>query len=119
MDVLVCGAQVPFTTGGAKLHMENLVKAVRAAGHRCELVRFPVPWEKERILDAPLAWRMVPLDADVIIATNFPSYYARHPNKVVWLFHQHRAAYDAVDAPWSDFGEDDASLEALRLLTEG
>jgi glycosyltransferase involved in cell wall biosynthesis len=118
MDVLVCGAQVPFTTGGAELHMENLVAAVLAAGHACELVRMPVAWEKGRIFDAPLAWRMVPLDADVVIATNFPSYFARHPRKVVWLFHQHRAAYDAVDAAWSDFGTDDASLEAERMLVE-
>jgi glycosyltransferase involved in cell wall biosynthesis len=118
MDVLVCGAQVPFSAGGAELHMDNLVAAVRAAGHRCELVRLPVAWEKGRLFDAPIAWRLVPLDADIIIATNFPSYYARHAHKVVWLFHQHRGAYDAADAPWSDFGLDDASLETQRLLTE-
>jgi glycosyltransferase involved in cell wall biosynthesis len=98
--------------------MDNLVAAVRAAGHRCELVRLPVAWEKGRLFDAALAWRLVPLDADMVIATNFPSYYARHPRKVVWLFHQHRGAYDAVDAPWSDFGLDDVSLETQRLLTE-
>jgi glycosyltransferase involved in cell wall biosynthesis len=60
----------------------------------------------------------VPIDADLVIATNFPSYFVRHPRKVVWLFHQHRIAYDAVDAPWSDFGLDEESLEAQRLLTE-
>jgi glycosyltransferase involved in cell wall biosynthesis len=118
MNVLVCGAQVPFTTGGAELHMDSLVGAIRAAGHGCELVRLPAAWDKTRILDAPLAWRLVPLDADVVIATNFPSYFARHPRKVVWLFHQHRAAYDAVDSSWSDFGPDDASMEVQRLLTE-
>lgn len=118
MDVLVCGAQVPFSAGGAELCMENLVAAVRAAGHRCELVRLPVAWEKGRLFDAPIAWRLIPLDADLIITTNFPSYYARHPRKVVWLFHQHRGAYDAADMPWSDFGPDDDSLEAQRLLTE-
>src|SRR5437660_1695885 len=111
MDVLVCGAQVPFSSGGAELHMDNLVSAVREAGHRCELVRLPVAWEKGRLFDAPVAWRLVPLDADLIIATNFPSYYARHPRKVVWLFHQHRGAYDAAEQPWSDLGLDDVSLE--------
>jgi glycosyltransferase involved in cell wall biosynthesis len=34
----------------------------------------------------------------------------------VWLFHQHRGAYDAADAAWSDIGLDDASLETQRLL---
>ena len=61
---------------------------------------------------------MVPVDADLVIATNFPSYFVAHPRKVVWLFHQHRAAYDGVGGPWSDFGLDDDSLEAQRLLTD-
>ena len=119
MDILVCGAQVPFTSGGAELHMTNLVAALHAAGHRAELVRLPVAWEKDRLFDSALAWRMVPLDAELVIATNFPSYYARHPRKVVWLFHQHRGAYDSIDAGWSDLaGLDDPTLETQRQLTE-
>lgn len=118
MDVCVCGAQAPFVHGGAELHMDNLVRALRDAGHRAELVRLPTAWDKVRVFEAALAWRLVPIDADVVIATNFPSYFVRHPRKVVWLFHQHRIAYDAVDAPWSDFGLDEDSLEAQRLLTE-
>ena len=118
MDILVCGAQAPFARGGAELHMDNLVRALADAGHRSDLVRLPVAWEKDRLFDAPLAWRLVPADADLVIATNFPSYFIRHPRKVVWLFHQHRGAYDAADAPWSDIGLDDSSLETQRLLTE-
>lgn len=118
MDVLVCGAQVPFVRGGAELLMDGLVTALRAAGHRAELVQLPVAWERPRLFDAALAWRLVPLDADVVIATNFPSYFARHPRKVVWLLHQHRGAYDAADAPWSDVGYDRDSLETQRLLAD-
>lgn len=118
MDVLVCGAQVPFTTGGAELHQDNLVRALREAGHRAELVRVPVAWEKDRLFDAPVAWRMLPMDADVVIATNFPSYFVRHPRKVVWLFHQHRGAYELADEDWSDIGPDDPSLETQRMLAE-
>jgi glycosyltransferase involved in cell wall biosynthesis len=118
MDILVCGAQVPFSRGGAELHMEALVAQLARAGHRAELVRLPTAWDKSRVFDAALAWRLVPLDADLVIATNFPSYFARHPNKVVWLFHQHRNAYDGIGSPWSDYGLDDDSLEAQRLLTE-
>jgi glycosyltransferase involved in cell wall biosynthesis len=117
VDVVVCGAQKPFVRGGAELHQENLVRAIAAAGHRAELVRLPVAWEKDRLFDPALAWRLVPIDADMVIATNFPSYFVRHPRKVVWLFHQHRAAYDAADASWSDFRLEDA-LETQRLLTE-
>lgn len=98
--------------------MENLVGALVAAGHEAELVRLPVAWERGRVFDAALAWRLVPLDADLIVATNFPSYFAVHPNKVVWLFHQHRGVYEAADSPWSDIGLDDASLEVQRLMSE-
>jgi glycosyltransferase involved in cell wall biosynthesis len=118
VDVVVCGAQKPFVRGGAELHQENLVQAIAAAGHRADLVRLPVAWEKGRLFDSPLAWRLTPIDADMVIATNFPSYFVRHPRKVVWLFHQHRGAYDAADASWSDFGSDDDALETQRLLTE-
>jgi glycosyltransferase involved in cell wall biosynthesis len=118
MDVVVCGAQKPFVHGGAELHQENLVRAITDAGHRAELVRLPVAWEKKRLFDSPLAWRLTPVDADMVIATNFPSYFVRHPRKVVWLFHQHRGAYDAADAAWSDMGLDDDALERQRLLTE-
>ncbi len=118
MDICVCGAQVPFMRGGAEALMDNLVEAAVAAGHRAELVRLPTVWDRDRIFDAALAWRMVPIDADLVIAINFPAYFVQHPNKVVWLAHQHRAAYDGADGPWSDFTLDDTGLELQRLLTE-
>lgn len=118
MDILVCGAQAPFSRGGAEMLIDNLVAALQARGHRAEAVRVPVGWEKGRVFDGPLAWRMLPMDADLVIATNFPSYFLQHPRKVVWLLHQHRGAYDAAGAAWSDVGLDDTSLEVQRLLTE-
>jgi glycosyltransferase involved in cell wall biosynthesis len=118
MDICVCGAQVPFVRGGAELHLENLVAALEDAGHRAELVRLPTAWDRVRLFDAALAWRFVPVDADLVVATNFPSYFVRHPRKVVWLFHQHRAAYDGVGEGWSDFGDDDEALEDQRLLCD-
>jgi glycosyltransferase involved in cell wall biosynthesis len=118
MDILVCATQVPFMRGGLELHIENLVAALATAGHRAEAVLVPTAWDRERLLDAALAWRMVPLDADLVVAMNFPSYFARHPNKVVWLPHQHRAAYDGVDAPWSDFRLDEPSLADQAALAD-
>lgn len=118
MDVLVCGAQKTFSYGGAEQHQENLVAAFREQGHQAELVRLPVAWEKDRLFDSPLAWRMIPADADLVVATNFPSYFVRHPRKVVWLFHQHRGAYELADADFSDIGMDDSSFEVQRRLAE-
>ncbi len=104
--------------GGAEQLMENLVAALRAAGHRADLIRLPNAWDRERVFDAAMAWRMLPVDADMVIATNFPSYFVRHPRKVVWLFHQHRAVYDLAGSALSDFDLDDGGLEEQRLLAE-
>lgn len=118
MDIVVCGAQVPFMSGGAEALMDNLVEAARAAGHRADLVRLPTVWDRERIFDSAMAWRLLAVEADLVIPINFPSYYVQHPNKVVWLAHQHRSAYDGAGGQWSDFGLDDDALELQRLLTE-
>ncbi|MFN8017728.1 MAG: glycosyltransferase family 4 protein [Acidimicrobiales bacterium] len=118
MDVLVCATQVPFMRGGLEMMVENLVAALGAAGHRAEAVNVPAAWDRERLLDAPAAWRMVPLDAELVLPVNFPAYYARHPRKVLWLAHQHRAAYDGLDQPWSDIGTDEVGLGIHRQLVD-
>jgi glycosyltransferase involved in cell wall biosynthesis len=118
MRICVCAAQSLYVRGGAELAQENLVNALRAAGHETELVCLPVQWSRSHLLQSAFAWRLLTLDADLVIATNFPSYFARHPRKVVWLFHQHRAAYDALGQPWSDFGMDDDSLAVHRELLD-
>ena len=118
MQVLVCATQVPFMRGGLEMMVENLVDALRSAGHDAEVVQVPAAWDRDRVLDAATAWRMLPLDADVVIPVNFPAYFARHPRKVLWLAHQHRAAYDGLGQPWSDLGTDDASLEVHRQLVD-
>jgi len=118
MDVLVCATQVPFMKGGLELHVDNLVGALADAGHRAEPVLVPAAWDRDRVLDAALAWRMIPLDADLVVPLNFPSYFARHRRKVLWLAHQHRAAYDGLGQPWSDLGLDDESLDTHRQLVD-
>jgi glycosyltransferase involved in cell wall biosynthesis len=118
MDVLVCATQVPFMRGGLELMVENLVGALEAAGHRAGAVSVPAAWDRDRVLDAATAWRMIPLDADLVIPVNFPAYFARHPRKVLWLAHQHRAAYDGLGQPWSDLGVDDVGLDRHRQLVD-
>jgi glycosyltransferase involved in cell wall biosynthesis len=53
------------------------------------------------------------LEVDTVIATKFPTYFARHPRKSVWLVHQHRPIYDLFATQFSDFSDDPRS-EALR-----
>jgi glycosyltransferase involved in cell wall biosynthesis len=110
MNILVCHAQVPFVRGGAEDQAEGLLAALRAHGHRADLVALPFKWyPKTEIFKSALAWRLLDLSAsngarvDRIITTKFPSYAARHPNKVVWLVHQLRQAYDWYGTPLSGF----------------
>jgi glycosyltransferase involved in cell wall biosynthesis len=58
---------------------------------------------------------------DLVIGTKFPTYFVRHPNKVAWVIHQYRAAYELAGTAFSDFlhVEDDVALrdELVRLDT--
>src|SRR3954466_197225 len=115
--VLVCEAQVPFVHGGAEVHVRQLVRELVARGYRAELVSVPFKWyPKEEILPHAAAWRLLDLSEsngrpiDVVIATKFPTYFARHPNKVAWLIHQYRAAYELCGTVYSDFGHNERDL---------
>ncbi len=108
--VVVCEAQVPFVTGGAESHVRALVKQLRARGYLAELVSLPFRWTpKEELLGHAAAWRLINLSEsdgrpiDLAIGTKFPSYFVRHPNKVAWLIHQYRAAYELCGTEYSDF----------------
>jgi glycosyltransferase involved in cell wall biosynthesis len=118
--VLVCEAQVPFVHGGAELHVRSLVAELTRRGFRAEKVSVPFKWyPKDELLTHAAAWRMIDLSEsngeriDTVIATKFPTYFVRHPNKVTWLFHQYRAIYDLCGTPYSEFGHDEADV-ALR-----
>ena len=117
--ILVCEAQVPFVQGGAEFHVRELVRQLRAHGHQAELVSVPFKWyPKSEILAHATAWRLLDLSecngraVDLVIATKFPTYFVRHPNKVAWLIHQYRAAYELTGTPFSDFThtEEDVAL---------
>jgi glycosyltransferase involved in cell wall biosynthesis len=108
--VLVCEAQVPFVHGGAEVHVRQLVRELRDRGFEAELVSLPFKWyPKEEILPHAAAWRLLDLSesngrpVDLLIASKFPTYFARHPNKVAWLIHQYRAAYELCGTEYSDF----------------
>jgi glycosyltransferase involved in cell wall biosynthesis len=127
--ILVCEAQVPFVHGGAEVHVRELVRELRARGYLAELVSVPFKWyPKEEILPHAAAWRLLDLSEsngrpiDLVIATKFPTYFARHPNKVAWLIHQYRAAYELCGTPYSDFGHNERDLglrdTLIRLDTE-
>lgn len=121
--VLVCEAQVPFVRGGAELGVSGLVTELRRHGFRADRVSIPFKWyPKEELPAQAAAWRMVDLSEsngepiDLVIATKFPTYFVRHPNKVTWLFHQYRAIYELCGTPYSEFEHSEADVRLRDRL---
>jgi len=108
-NVLICTTQVPFTSGGAECHVEGLQRALREAGYAAEVVRLPFKWyPPDEIMRSALAWRLLDLHeangkrVDLVIGMKFPAYVVDHPNKVLWIMHQHRAAYNLCGTAFDD-----------------
>jgi len=126
MRVAVCSAQVPFARGGTEIFVDDLVSELRKRGHEAELVTIPYKWYPgTRVLTQAFLWRLLDLTEaegqpiDLVIATKFPSYAVRHPNKVVWLLHQFRQAYELDRTElgqFSDSAEDRAARRAVQAL---
>lgn len=119
MNVAVLRPQVPFARGGAEIFSDRLVDELRARGHEADLVSVPFKWYPgARVLTQAFLWRLLDLEEadgkriDVVVATKFPSYLVRHPNKRVWLLHQFRQAYELDRGELGQFGE---SLEDRAL----
>jgi glycosyltransferase involved in cell wall biosynthesis/SAM-dependent methyltransferase len=122
MRIGVLRTQVPFVTGGAERHAANLVGALNRHGHEAVEITLPFKWYPGEVLaDHILAARMLDLSevegvpVDMVIGLKFPAYLAPHPNKLYWVIHQHRQAYDQWDLGNSDLLQDPDG-DALRQL---
>ena len=109
MNILICTAQVPFTSGGGELHVENLKRGFIEAGHNAEIASVPFKWyPPKEIMNGALAWRMLDVTEangkpiDMVVGMKFPAYLVDHPCKVVWVMHQFRAAYDLWGTTFDD-----------------
>ena len=106
MRIAICHPQTPFSRGGGEYHTEGLAAALRADGHDVDILPVPFKWYPPSELVHQMAmWRSLDLSEangmpiDLVIALKFPAYLVRHPRKVVWLIHQHRAAYELWSHP--------------------
>lgn len=107
-NVCICAVQSPFVYGGAEILIETLRSELVKRGFRTEVIN--IPFKSHPLLDVKkgcLLWRLIDLtdfndvEIDLVIATKFPSYLVKHPNKVVWLFHQYRQVYELFDTEYS------------------
>jgi len=121
--IAVCAPQAPFLHGGAEIVAERLVEELRRREHEADLVTIPYKWYPgTRVLSQALLWRLVDLTEsdgrpiELAIATKFPAYAVRHPNKVVWLLHQFRQAYELDRTDLGQFGEEPVDRATRRAI---
>ncbi|HEX2345332.1 MAG TPA: hypothetical protein VHI12_01990, partial [Gaiellaceae bacterium] len=123
MRIAVCAPQVLFERGGTEILAESLAEQLRRRDHEVEEIRLPFKWYPgAAALREALQWRLLDLDqthstpVDLVIATKFPSYAIRHPNKVVWLVHQFRQAYELDGPEFGQFGQAPFERATVRAL---
>jgi len=125
MRIAVCRPQVPFAHGGAEIFSDTLVAELRGRGHEAEIVSVPFKWYPgARVLTQAFTWRLLDLTEadgtpiDLVVATKFPSYVVRHPEKRVWLIHQFRQAYELDRTELGQFGESPEDRAIRRKVQE-
>jgi glycosyltransferase involved in cell wall biosynthesis len=125
MRIAVCRPQVPFAHGGAEIFTDTLAAELRARGHEADIVSVPFTWyPRGRVLSQAFLWRMVDLEevdgrrVDMVVATKFPSYVVRHPDKRVWLIHQFRQAYELDRTALGQFSESPEDRAVRRKVQE-
>lgn len=128
MRILIATVQVAFIRGGAEILAEGLQKALVAAGHEAEIAAIPFNWyPPQRILEHMLAFRLIDVTessgtpVDRVIGLKFPAYLLQHSNKVLWLLHQYRGAYDLWDRRYGDLSpgpEGTLIRDAIRRADE-
>ena len=124
MGGAVCAPRVPSDIGGAEIFAHTLVKGAAAAGTTGSRDR-PVRGTPARACATQaFLWRLLDLEEsdgrpiDLVVATKFPSYAVRHPNKRVWVLHQFRQAYELDRTELGQFGESAADRALRRKVQE-
>jgi glycosyltransferase involved in cell wall biosynthesis len=123
LKIAIATVQVPFIKGGAEVHASMLSDELRKKGHEVDIVTIPFKWyPPEAIIDCMMMARTVDITEvngqkiDLVIAMKFPAYYIKHPNKVLWLLHQHRQAYELWNTEFGDLHNMSMGEEVRDLI---
>ena len=119
MRVLVLSTMVPFVHGGAEELFNHLVGNLQVtAGIQAEGFRIPFTWNPaERLIDEMSVARRLRLDnVDRVIALKFPAYLVPWDDKVLWLLHQYRQAYDLLDAGQSNILDNERGAQIIAAI---
>ncbi|MEM6905185.1 MAG: glycosyltransferase family 4 protein, partial [Pseudomonadota bacterium] len=125
MRIAVVRTDVPFVTGGAERHADNLVAALAEHGHEAAVVAIPFRWNPgTALVEHVMAAKLIDLEhfvgdpVDLMIGLKFPAWLARHPNRIFWVLHQHRQAYDLWDSGISDLLHDPDGAAVRGLIRD-
>ncbi|GAA4296437.1 glycosyltransferase family 4 protein [Anaerocolumna aminovalerica] len=109
MKIAIATVQVPFIKGGAEILTNMLCEELKKRGHKADIISIPFKWyPSSTLLDCMFMGRTMDLSEvngekiDRVIAMKFPAYYVKHDNKILWLMHQHRQAYDLWNTKYGD-----------------
>jgi glycosyltransferase involved in cell wall biosynthesis len=104
MRIGIATVYSPGVRGGAELHAQGLADALHAAGHLIHMVRLPFAyWPSSEVGRSMEIWESQDFtpygggQIDLMICLKFPAYLLSHPNRAIWLLHQHRPAYELFD----------------------
>lgn len=125
MKIAILSVQVPFIWGGAEVLAESLRDELKERGHEAEIITYPFKWyPPETIVDSIMISQMIDVSEvngepiDRVIALKFPAYYISHDNKVVWLLHQHRQAYELWNTEHGDLQNLKNGTEVRKIIQE-
>ena len=120
MKIAIVNNCVPFIAGGAEHLADSLCAKLIEHGHEAMLIRIPFRWyPAESIVDHILACRLLCLrGVDRVIALKFPAYYVPHDNKVLWLLHQFRQAYELWGTAYQDIPDTPQGLKIRQAIIE-
>lgn len=123
MRVAIATVQVPFEYGGAEFLAANLKYQLMERGYEAEIVTIPFKWHSSKaLLNSMRMARLLDLSEvkgkriDLLIALKFPIFYTDHQNKVLWLLHQHREAYELWDTDYHGMDKMPDGQRLRRLI---
>jgi len=120
LKIAVLNTYAPFIRGGAEYLAESLTSKLREYGHEAALVRIPFSWEPPpKVLEGLLAARLVRIPgAQLVIGLKFPAYLVPHDNKVLWLLHQYRQAYDLWNTPFQGLPDTREGIQIRDIVRQ-
>lgn len=125
MRIAVASVQVPFISGGAEAMTRELINALSRHGHDVALVTMPFRFSPFAVIQKTMAeWAKQDFNQfdcgsiDKVICLKFPAFYLNHPNKIIWLMHQHRSIYELLDTPYGDSSSLDGVLEFRKQVVK-